>query len=161
MNKKYYKQEHYFNCTLSSDIQIFCVWFLFFSLRLKNIYICMNIFEIQSIKIIFVYFKCKIDFSFHISFSFLNSCVNPVALYCVSGVFRQHFHRYLCCRNVTPSSRIGLSAAGTCNTTFTSTIRRQHGNGNSTDSPMHTIINTNFSSEKRWCHSNVQGSSYL
>ncbi|KAH8373083.1 hypothetical protein KR009_011635 [Drosophila setifemur] len=29
--------------------------------------------------------------------SFLNSCVNPVALYCVSGVFRQHFNRYLCC----------------------------------------------------------------
>ncbi|XP_030758987.1 neuropeptide CCHamide-2 receptor-like [Sitophilus oryzae] len=29
--------------------------------------------------------------------SFLNSCVNPVALYCVSGVFRAYFNRYLCC----------------------------------------------------------------
>ncbi|XP_055387372.1 neuropeptide CCHamide-2 receptor-like [Condylostylus longicornis] len=38
--------------------------------------------------------------------SFLNSCVNPVALYFISGVFRQHFHRYLCCRhNAQPSFR--------------------------------------------------------
>lgn len=29
--------------------------------------------------------------------SFMNSCVNPVALYFVSGVFRKHFNRYLFC----------------------------------------------------------------
>ncbi|XP_050424286.1 neuropeptide CCHamide-2 receptor-like [Adelges cooleyi] len=29
--------------------------------------------------------------------SFLNSCVNPVALYFISGVFRKHFNRYLFC----------------------------------------------------------------
>ncbi|EAA08917.3 AGAP003631-PA [Anopheles gambiae str. PEST] len=60
--------------------------------------------------------------------SFLNSCINPVALYCVSGVFRQHFHRYLCCRPMTVQRRIGLSSAGNaCETSFVSTIRRsQH-----------------------------------
>ncbi|XP_067002930.1 neuropeptide CCHamide-1 receptor [Anabrus simplex] len=33
--------------------------------------------------------------------SFVNSCINPIALYCVSGTFRKHFKRYLlcyCCR---------------------------------------------------------------
>uniref|UniRef100_A0A1A9WR03 G-protein coupled receptors family 1 profile domain-containing protein n=1 Tax=Glossina brevipalpis TaxID=37001 RepID=A0A1A9WR03_9MUSC len=31
-------------------------------------------------------------------YSFLNSCINPVTLYCISGTFRAHFNRYLCCR---------------------------------------------------------------
>ncbi|XP_013179811.1 PREDICTED: gastrin-releasing peptide receptor [Papilio xuthus] len=31
--------------------------------------------------------------------SFLNSCVNPIALYCTSGIFRKHFNRYLLCRS--------------------------------------------------------------
>ncbi|XP_050677209.1 neuropeptide CCHamide-1 receptor-like isoform X2 [Leptidea sinapis] len=34
--------------------------------------------------------------------SFLNSCVNPVALYCTSGIFRKHFNRYLFCRSTPP-----------------------------------------------------------
>ncbi|KAG8327029.1 Neuropeptide CCHamide-1 receptor [Homalodisca vitripennis] len=29
--------------------------------------------------------------------AFVNSCINPIALYCVSGTFRKHFDRYLCC----------------------------------------------------------------
>ncbi|XP_060823835.1 neuropeptide CCHamide-2 receptor-like [Bombus pascuorum] len=29
--------------------------------------------------------------------SFINSCVNPIALYFVSGTFRKRFNRYLCC----------------------------------------------------------------
>lgn len=79
---------------------------------------------------------------FLLIFSFLNSCVNPVALYCVSGVFRQHFHRYLCCKQITPPNRLGLSTAtGGNDTSYMSTIRRpnhHHGysstvsNGNST-----------------------------
>lgn len=32
------------------------------------------------------------------SLSFLNSCINPIALYCLSGTFRKHFNNYLCCR---------------------------------------------------------------
>uniref|UniRef100_A0A1A9V1T8 G-protein coupled receptors family 1 profile domain-containing protein n=1 Tax=Glossina austeni TaxID=7395 RepID=A0A1A9V1T8_GLOAU len=30
--------------------------------------------------------------------NFLNSCINPVTLYWISGTFRAHFNRYLCCR---------------------------------------------------------------
>ncbi|XP_055640522.1 neuropeptide CCHamide-2 receptor [Toxorhynchites rutilus septentrionalis] len=61
--------------------------------------------------------------------SFLNSCINPVALYCVSGVFRQHFHRYLCCRPMSVQRRIGASSAGNaCETSFVSTIRRSQRN---------------------------------
>ncbi|XP_046675192.1 neuropeptide CCHamide-1 receptor-like [Homalodisca vitripennis] len=29
--------------------------------------------------------------------AFFNSCINPIALYCVSGTFRKHFDSYLCC----------------------------------------------------------------
>lgn len=84
--------------------------------------------------------------------SFLNSCVNPVALYCVSGVFRQHFHRYLCCKPIQPTHhRLGLSlATNACDTSFMSTIRRPHHNH-------HTIVHNGSSptqsiimSEKRW-----------
>lgn len=87
-------------------------------------------------------------------YSFLNSCVNPVALYCVSGVFRQHFHRYLCCKPLQqPHHRLGMSSAtGACDTSFMSTIRRtntHHGNNNALhngSSPTQSII----LNEKRW-----------
>ena len=29
--------------------------------------------------------------------SFMNSCINPIALYCISGNFRRYFNRYLLC----------------------------------------------------------------
>ena len=29
--------------------------------------------------------------------AFINSCINPIALYFVSGCFRKHFNRILCC----------------------------------------------------------------
>lgn len=29
--------------------------------------------------------------------AYINSCVNPIALYCVSTSFRKHFNRLLCC----------------------------------------------------------------
>ncbi|XP_011500077.1 PREDICTED: gastrin-releasing peptide receptor-like [Ceratosolen solmsi marchali] len=29
--------------------------------------------------------------------AFMNSCINPIALYCVSGTFRKYFNRYLFC----------------------------------------------------------------
>lgn len=34
--------------------------------------------------------------------SFINSCINPIALYCISGTFRKYYNRYLfrCCRLV-------------------------------------------------------------
>ena len=29
--------------------------------------------------------------------AYINSCINPIALYCVSTSFRKHFNRLLCC----------------------------------------------------------------
>lgn len=73
--------------------------------------------------------------------------MNPVALYCVSGVFRQYFHQYLCCKNSQqPRNRLGMSSAtGVCDTSFMSTIRRvnHHGNNNiinNDSSPTQSII---------------------
>ncbi|KAJ8923268.1 hypothetical protein NQ315_001825 [Exocentrus adspersus] len=54
--------------------------------------------------------------------SFLNSCVNPVALYCVSGVFRAHFNRYLCCKD--PRWPRNTLSTANCETSFNSTYRR-------------------------------------
>ncbi|BFG06436.1 neuropeptide CCHamide-2 receptor [Drosophila madeirensis] len=58
--------------------------------------------------------------------SFLNSCVNPVALYCVSGVFRQHFNRYLCCMCVKrqPHLRQHSTATGMMENTSVMSMRR-------------------------------------
>lgn len=70
-----------------------------------------------------------------------------MALYCVSGVFRQHFHRYLCCKQIQRSHhRLGMSVAtNVCDTSFMSTIRRTHqGNNNAVihngESPTQSII---------------------
>ncbi|XKL66443.1 hypothetical protein PGB90_009863 [Kerria lacca] len=45
--------------------------------------------------------------------SFINSCINPIALYFISGVFRKYFNRYLfgCCRN-SPINLDNLSTRG-------------------------------------------------
>ncbi|XP_014215847.1 neuropeptide CCHamide-1 receptor, partial [Copidosoma floridanum] len=37
--------------------------------------------------------------------AFMNSCINPIALYCVSGTFRKYFNRYLLCCCCTPTRR--------------------------------------------------------
>nr|XP_036669889.1 neuropeptide CCHamide-2 receptor isoform X3 [Drosophila suzukii]XP_036669890.1 neuropeptide CCHamide-2 receptor isoform X3 [Drosophila suzukii] len=55
--------------------------------------------------------------------SFLNSCVNPVALYCVSGVFRLHFNRYLCCVCVKRHPHLRQHSTGMDNTTVMSMRR--------------------------------------
>ncbi|KAM7344156.1 CCHamide-2 receptor [Cochliomyia hominivorax] len=44
---------------------------------------------------------------------FLNSCVNPVALYCVSGAFRAHFNQYLCCFCVKRQTRLRQHSTAT------------------------------------------------
>ncbi|KAK9751568.1 hypothetical protein QE152_g4922 [Popillia japonica] len=56
--------------------------------------------------------------------SFLNSCVNPVALYCVSGVFRQYFNKYLFCQDSRRLRRNTPSSMGNCDTSLNSTFRR-------------------------------------
>ncbi|KAG8230674.1 hypothetical protein J437_LFUL010488 [Ladona fulva] len=66
--------------------------------------------------------------------SFINSCVNPIALYCVSRAFRKHYNRYLFCCFLSSNQRSGLIArqrhASTCESSntlvhFNSTFRRQ------------------------------------
>lgn len=42
--------------------------------------------------------------------AFMNSCINPIALYCVSGTFRKHFDRYLFCCWRSTASRRGRSS---------------------------------------------------
>ncbi|KAJ0174730.1 hypothetical protein K1T71_009838 [Dendrolimus kikuchii] len=80
--------------------------------------------------------------------SFLNSCVNPVALYCVSGVFRQHFNRYLCCRRsaLHPTCSSRLSRTAICETSFRSTHRHRC-NRNPTESVV--ISNYDYGSTKK------------
>lgn len=86
--------------------------------------------EYQSILYNIIWFMCACVWPAQISIlnSFLNSCLNPVALYCVSGVFRQHFHRYLCCTQTQRGHhRLGMSmATNVCDTSFMSTIRRNN-----------------------------------
>lgn len=120
-------------------IHSFCHHLLFHRLILCNFIVIVSYFR--------KYFRCVFLFV-PLSHSFLNSCVNPVALYCVSGVFRQHFHRYLCCKQIPiPRHPLGMSSAtGVCDTSFTSTIRRintHHGNNNifhNGSSPTQSII---------------------
>lgn len=51
--------------------------------------------------------------------------MNPVALYCVSGVFRQYFNLYLCCRDTRRVSQRGQPSINmNCETSFNSTFRR-------------------------------------
>ncbi|KAI8439298.1 hypothetical protein MSG28_013131 [Choristoneura fumiferana] len=80
--------------------------------------------------------------------SFLNSCVNPVALYCVSGVFRQHFNRYLCCRrgSLHPTCSSRLSRTAVCETSFRSTHRHRC-NRNPSESVV--ISNYDYGSTKK------------
>lgn len=64
--------------------------------------------------------------------SFMHSCVNPVALYCVSGVFRQHFNRYLCCLCIKrqPHLRQHSTATGMMDTSIMSMRRSTVSNYN-------------------------------
>jgi bombesin-like receptor 3 len=44
---------------------------------------------------------------------FLNSCVNPIALYCISGTFRKHFNRHLfCCCVSNEENGVGTGPGG-------------------------------------------------
>ncbi|CAH1376252.1 hypothetical protein MTP99_017622 [Tenebrio molitor] len=82
--------------------------------------------------------------------SFLNSCVNPVALYCVSGVFRAHFNRYLCCQD--PRWPRNAMSAANCETSFNSTYRR-HTQGTTIENP--SIYRKNTIAKKNIQDSNL------
>ncbi|XP_044315911.1 neuropeptide CCHamide-2 receptor isoform X2 [Drosophila rhopaloa] len=77
--------------------------------------------------------------------SFLNSCVNPVALYCVSGVFRQHFNRYLCCICVKrqPHLRQHSTATGMMDNTSVMSMRRSTYVGGATAGHLRASLHRN------------------
>uniref|UniRef100_A0ABD2XE92 G-protein coupled receptors family 1 profile domain-containing protein n=1 Tax=Trichogramma kaykai TaxID=54128 RepID=A0ABD2XE92_9HYME len=85
--------------------------------------------------------------------SFINSCVNPIALYCVSGTFRKRFNQYLCC--CLPSVKRTANAQGRFprtrgeastfyETSFNSTYRRHTQELNSS-----TLLNFSVETERR------------
>ncbi|KAJ8891415.1 hypothetical protein PR048_003943 [Dryococelus australis] len=86
--------------------------------------------------------------------SFINSCINPVTLYCVSGTFRKHFNKYLfcCCSGQRSHWRRGDGSSTTvCETSshtmvhFNSTLRRhkqQPEDGVSYETTHTTLFNT-------------------
>ncbi|XP_046407034.1 neuropeptide CCHamide-1 receptor-like [Ischnura elegans] len=60
--------------------------------------------------------------------SFINSCINPIALYCVSRAFRKHYNRYLFCCCLSGERRMARNVS-TCESSntlvhFNSTFRR-------------------------------------
>ncbi|XP_057381674.1 neuropeptide CCHamide-1 receptor-like [Daphnia carinata] len=63
-------------------MHIFFLWFHFDPNSRKNFNHFWNVFRI---------------FGFVLAYT--NSCINPIALYCVSTNFRKHFNRLLCCCN--------------------------------------------------------------
>jgi hypothetical protein len=56
-------------------------------------------YTLKRISDIIRYFDDKLQYMYLIStcFLFMNSCLNPVALFCTSSQFRQHLKRYLNC----------------------------------------------------------------
>ncbi|CAG9129641.1 unnamed protein product [Plutella xylostella] len=61
--------------------------------------------------------------------SFLNSCVNPIALYCTSGIFRKHFNRYLLCRGAPshgPRGSVSLSTSRRLNSSRKTNVSMVH-----------------------------------
>jgi hypothetical protein len=77
--------------------------------------ICTTDVKILSDKIteFLIYSDNNLWYTFHISTCFLliNSCLNPVALFCTSHQFRQHLKSYLTCLCKTNSSAVGLNVA--------------------------------------------------
>jgi len=69
-----------------------------------------------------------------LSLSYLNSCINPILLFSVSGTFRQHFHHYLyCClrQNLSRSQSMTMTSTRRLGTIKTS-IRKFDSHSHST-----------------------------
>ncbi|PSN48337.1 Neuropeptide CCHamide-1 receptor [Blattella germanica] len=66
--------------------------------------------------------------------SFINSCINPIALYCVSGTFRKHFNRYLLCVCCKGNSATGRSRSGAGSTSCRNSIASRRHLGTMTSS---------------------------
>lgn len=64
------------------------------------------------------------------SLCYINSCINPIALFCVSGTFRKYFYRHLfCCCKTSVSRSPSLSLKTPRRTgTFTTSVSRRSEN---------------------------------
>lgn len=67
------------------------------------------------------------------SLAYVNSCINPIALFCVSGTFRKHFRRYLfCCSRMKFERSHSVSVTSTRRLgTIKTSLRRRDRNGES------------------------------
>lgn len=76
------------------------------------------------------------------SLCYMNSCINPIALFCVSGTFRKYFNRYLfcCCEGqLTRSQSISMTSTKRLGTMKTS-LRKRNGESFSLSGNYHQSI---------------------
>ncbi|XP_063876507.1 neuropeptide CCHamide-1 receptor-like [Scylla paramamosain] len=58
--------------------------------------------------------------------SFINSCINPIALYCVSGTFRKYYNRHVFCWCVGRRRRGDWDGADSTGTRLTTAMKTDH-----------------------------------
>ncbi|XP_071516937.1 neuropeptide CCHamide-1 receptor-like [Panulirus ornatus] len=81
--------------------------------------------------------------------SFINSCINPIALYCVSGTFRKYFNRHVFCWCKGFGGRGEWDGAESTGTRLTTAVRTEQvplkvvGTDNGTQAPTHRLTLTN------------------
>lgn len=77
------------------------------------------------------------------SLCYMNSCINPIALFCVSGTFRKYFNRYLfcCCESkLTRSQSMSVTSTKRLGTMKTSLSRKRNGESFSLSGNYHHSI---------------------
>ncbi|XP_053629937.1 neuropeptide CCHamide-1 receptor [Cherax quadricarinatus] len=84
--------------------------------------------------------------------SFINSCINPIALYCVSGTFRKYFNKHVFCWCASRGGRFGRAewdAVDSTGTRVTTALRTEQlplktiGTDNGTQASHHRLTLTN------------------
>ncbi|KAF4520487.1 hypothetical protein B566_EDAN004738 [Ephemera danica] len=80
--------------------------------------------------------------------SFLNSCVNPIALYCISGTFRKHFNRHLFCCCVSHKEEVvtgpkGRDTRGSNARSIQLQVTRDRSSTKTTWASCHSIVHFN------------------
>ncbi|KAG7156912.1 Neuropeptide CCHamide-1 receptor-like 3 [Homarus americanus] len=82
--------------------------------------------------------------------SFINSCINPIALYCVSGTFRKYYNKHVFCWCTRHSGRRDWEGAESTGTRITTAVRTEQiplkmvGTDNGTQQPpAHRLTLTN------------------
>nr|XP_045588290.1 neuropeptide CCHamide-1 receptor-like [Procambarus clarkii] len=81
--------------------------------------------------------------------SFINSCINPIALYCVSGTFRKYFNKHVFCWCQRRGARGDWDGADSSGTRMTTAIRTEQvplktvGTDNGSQAPHHRLTLSN------------------